>query len=464
LKSRGRRRSFFTSDGGQRLRVEGVSGEVIVPGGGGASGQQGNSGNSRMQGGGNMTPPSRGRLETVEIAMYEPADAAEPTLVATMPNAAFDNDTFRISTEAYTEASGKRIEADQVPVIVRGRDYDFSGRGLVIRWNQLDRKLQLLEVAHGESLTVKNLEALSNTKLTPATAPAPMAGQPAARSAMNDMSAMLASADERAIVLTAADAPAPAGSGAAAKKPRKPRPAPPPPPPVVPATRPKLTRDLSPVVYRATFDSNVQIFETEKPVATAERLEIDFLQPPQEDPATKPATGDGSATTRPSKRDRRRADAASAPTSAPTTGPGVQGPITVKWTGKLRVVPLEGGHDAALVPGKALVRLTGAPVVISREDMQARSGIVAFNSADGTAVASRDGHRPDRHTEPRRRRERLDAEPYVRAAAGRQAHRHADRPEPGGDDREGREGSAHADVERARADRDDRAADRPKRY
>src|SRR4051812_15601938 len=53
---------FFSGDGGQRLRVDGVSGEVIMPGGGGApSGQQG-SGGSRTQGGGNMTPPSRGRL------------------------------------------------------------------------------------------------------------------------------------------------------------------------------------------------------------------------------------------------------------------------------------------------------------------------------------------------------------------------------------------------------------------
>ena len=94
-----------------------------------------------------------------------------------MPNAVFDNDTFRISTEAYTDESGKRIEADQVPVVVRGRDYDFSGRGLVIRWNQLDRKLQLLEVAHGESLTVKNLDALSKPKLRTPRLRAPARGR-----------------------------------------------------------------------------------------------------------------------------------------------------------------------------------------------------------------------------------------------------------------------------------------------
>jgi hypothetical protein len=396
---------FFTSDGGQRLRVEGVSGEVIVPGGGGGGGGGGAQGGGAAArtpgaGGGNMTPPSRGRLENVEISMYEPADAAEPTLVATMPNAAFDNDTFRISTEAYTDANGKRVEADQVPVIVRGRDYDFTGRGLVIRWNQLDRKLQLLEVTHGESLTVKNLDALSNTKLTPAAPPAATpATAPTARAASDVMDAMLASADPRAILLASTPAPATAADSSSEKSSATPSPAPAParrrrprpaPPPVVPATRPKLTRDLSPVVYRATFDSNVQIFEAGKEVATAERLEIDIMQPPQEDPATKPSVGDGSAeaTTRASRRDRRRADATSAPatTTRVTTGPGgVQGPITVKWTGKLRVVPLEGERDALLVPGKALVRLTGAPVKIDHQDMRAQSGVVAFNSADGTA-------------------------------------------------------------------------------
>src|SRR5688572_7486686 len=120
---------FFTGDGTQMLRIEGASGEVIVPGGAGATGQGGGGGTPRT--GANMSPPSRGRLEDVKISMFEPADADKPTLVATMPNAVFDNDTFRISTEAYTDGAGQRVAADQVPVDVRGRDYDFSGRGLV---------------------------------------------------------------------------------------------------------------------------------------------------------------------------------------------------------------------------------------------------------------------------------------------------------------------------------------------
>src|SRR6185369_13823696 len=104
---------------------------------------------------------------------FEPVDATEPTIVAKMNNAAFDNDTFRIATEAFDDpATGQHVDADQVPVIVRGRDYDFDGRGLVIKWNERDRKLQLLQIEHGESLTIKNPSALSSPGLAPAPAPA----------------------------------------------------------------------------------------------------------------------------------------------------------------------------------------------------------------------------------------------------------------------------------------------------
>ena len=109
----------------------------------------------------NTEAPSRGKLHNVVISLFEPTDADEPNLVARMNNAAFDNDTFRIATEPYADGNGNTVEADQVPVVVRGKDYDFDGRGLVIRWNERDRKLQLLEIAHGQSLTVKNPSALS---------------------------------------------------------------------------------------------------------------------------------------------------------------------------------------------------------------------------------------------------------------------------------------------------------------
>src|SRR5204863_1117726 len=94
---------------------------------------------------------------------YETADAAAPTLDIDMNNAAFDNESFRIFTEGYTDEHGKRIEADQVKVTVRGK-YEFDGRGLTIRWNDRDRRLELLEIAHGERLVIKEPGALGSKR------------------------------------------------------------------------------------------------------------------------------------------------------------------------------------------------------------------------------------------------------------------------------------------------------------
>src|SRR5207249_1197380 len=148
--------------------------------------------------------PTRGKLHNVIVSVFDPVDAPEPTITAKMNNAAFDTDNFRIATESYVDEHGNTVEADQVPVVVRGRDYDFDGRGLVIRWNERDRKLQLLEIAHGESLTVKNASALSPAgafSRGPATRPAARGGHPGDEI---PQPVMLASADPHAFVLAAA--------------------------------------------------------------------------------------------------------------------------------------------------------------------------------------------------------------------------------------------------------------------
>lgn len=103
--------------------------------------------------------PTRGELFDVRMSLHKSLDG--PALVqCSMPNVVFDNDTFRIATEGYTDAAGTAVLADQVPVQVRGQDYDFDGYGLVVRWNELDGRLQTLEVARGEKLVVKNPKAL----------------------------------------------------------------------------------------------------------------------------------------------------------------------------------------------------------------------------------------------------------------------------------------------------------------
>ena len=62
-----------------------------------------------------------------------------------------------MSVKVFTDpATGANVTADEVPVTVRGRDYDFDGRGMRMSWNERDRRLAKLDVAHGERLVVKH--------------------------------------------------------------------------------------------------------------------------------------------------------------------------------------------------------------------------------------------------------------------------------------------------------------------
>jgi hypothetical protein len=106
--------------------------------------------------------PNRGNLRDVTIQLFDDDDDAEPSLTAVVPNASFDNDTLRIATEAQ-EIDGQRVAADQIPVRVRGRDVEFDGRGLLIRWEEGGQRLSLLEIAHGERLTLLRPGKLSTS-------------------------------------------------------------------------------------------------------------------------------------------------------------------------------------------------------------------------------------------------------------------------------------------------------------
>ena len=355
---------FFSNDGKQKIRVAGATGNVLMnlP----PQGKSGGAMPNRMQ----ADAPTRGKLQDVVISVFEPVDAAEPTIVAKMNNAAFDNDTFRIATESFDDpATGEHVEADQVPVIVRGRDYDFDGRGLVIKWNERDRKLQLLQIEHGESLTIKNPSALSS----PGFAPTSPATQP---TAMADL--MLASADPRAFALLAAAKPSAAAKRAAAAKKHPALPS------SAPATRPRIARDLSPIVYRATFERDVRIFEADKQIVAAGQMYIDMLQETSHEKSADAPTTSASATTRPAKKSKHVAGATQE-TDPSKDKDQIQGPIVVKWQGKLKVVPVEGTPDPLLVPGKAVVQMTGNPVLLTRQGSEGRCGLAMYNTADASA-------------------------------------------------------------------------------
>ena len=99
---------FFMGGGKQRLRIRGETAIVIVP--------QSEAANAQPMKRPPAAPPDRGHLQDVTITLFDPAEYTTPALTVKMNNASFDNATFRIATDAFTDADGKRIEGDQVPV------------------------------------------------------------------------------------------------------------------------------------------------------------------------------------------------------------------------------------------------------------------------------------------------------------------------------------------------------------
>jgi len=345
---------------GRFIRIEGTRGSVIMP-------------NTKVVEGGEVrpppaAPPSRGQLHDVVISMFdEPApegQTPQPTLTVAMNNTSFDNDTFLITTEAFKDEAGNRIEADQVPVTVRGRDYDFDGRGLRIQWNELNQRLQLLEIAHGESLTVKNrakFEELQNGaapagEIEPATAPA-AAG--AARRKRN------AGAARTAVATT------------------------------TPTTKPA-------VPYRASFEKDLRITEGDQEIATGALMQVDFVMEKgasKDDPSAAAAADSQVGAINAGRRTARRPRAATKPATAsttdadaaePTTAPATQPaaellPIVVRWTGRLRVMPLELSDEPPLGAEDQIIRLSGTPLRMHRDGARIEAAGATFHTADGSA-------------------------------------------------------------------------------
>src|SRR5439155_11704011 len=115
------------------------------------------------------------------IQVFETEGATEPVATMRTNNIVFDNETFRISTETFTDSDGRVVAPDEVPVSVEGPYFDFYGRGLTVRWNDLEERLDLLRVAHGDHLVIKNVEALSGAGVLPTGLPAAAPGGPTAQ-------------------------------------------------------------------------------------------------------------------------------------------------------------------------------------------------------------------------------------------------------------------------------------------
>src|SRR5258706_8490373 len=404
------RAQFFMKDG-RAISVEGESGEIIMD-------DNNKTGMKALAG--SRDTPSRGRLYNVTIHMFHAIDRPEeqlddsyrdadgkplrPGMTITLNNASFDNQTFKIYSEGFGKGK-KHVEADQVPVTLRGDDYDFDGKGLVIRWNERDRRLQLLEIAHGEKLTTWHPNSVMK-KEGPTTAPAVVLEGP--------LPVMLAAKGRAATGEALTTAPAPAARTAPAPAPgpstRRSRPAVP---------KPKITPNTDPPLYRAIFHENVRIVQGADLNVTASKMSVDFLMQDQGDApsaeaTTKPAgrvqrpgaatqpisggvTQDGAPTTEPATQLAHRA--ARRPTTAPPTTASRRGrgattapstsqpadgeiPVIITWTGKLVVEPLSVGPENPIKNGDAVVRLDGAPVVATQQDSTIYSGTLTYRTED----------------------------------------------------------------------------------
>ena len=285
-----------------------------------------------------------------------------------------------ITTEGFEEGS-RVVTADEVPVKMIGSKYDFAGRGLRLRWNDKDGRLDLLEIAHGEQLVVKDSSALSGTfgnggtKKT--TQPASLLPT-AITLPPPPLTSMLAANDK-------------ASTGSVLRSERKPK------------TTAAHDTPAVPIPYVATFLDHINISQGLEILVTADRMDVDFTtrkeqsapSAAQTKPATNPETqpwmrpvdtSNGSrkspaSTTRSSSVDHGH-------TSSPSTRPAPP-PVVIRWTGMLRMVPARDDRSK-VAAGDATVELNGNPVRVRRtaagqqEGDDIRAARLVYHTGDGS--------------------------------------------------------------------------------
>lgn len=391
-----------------RISIQGTDGEVVVDGMPGAGANEGPLDPKNFAAAGPMQTPSSGRLNGVVIRVFETASAAEPMLTLRTNNIVFDNEAFRISTESYTQPDGKTVPADQVAVSVEGRDFDFYGRGLTVRWNDVDERLDLLRIAHGDKLVVKNPAALSGSLLGGG-------NKKGDKTARDDATArafapplaplwpMLASADGSSVgAVLAATQPV----SQPTRKRRKPKD-----PADAAQTQPRPRKEPPP--YRATFNDLVRVFEGDRRVATADLMNVDFLLGAAAGAknSTRASISRPASTTQPATAAvAETSDTAEFPSTqvastratrpsndeAATTAP-VSEPVTVYWVGDMTVTPSTASAlPTPMARGDAGVELVGkqSPVVLTRETSRVECARFAYRT-DGTLVMEKSERFPE---------------------------------------------------------------------
>lgn len=312
------------------------------------------SGNSNMA----AQTPRSGELRDVVLEQFTSLDAMnhgeKPEVTVLTPSASFDNESFLIQTEPYTDEKGNRVRADEVPVTMRGK-YEFDGRGMVLQYDELDRHLRLLRIAHGQRLKINDPKGMSIQ-------PMPVGATAAAYEVFPEP---LAAADNTVLAQAGKPERAPRAGGPRRAASRR-----------APMSRPTIRRSTEEPVYHATFMRDVEVFQGTKKVALAREMDILFLQEEEDSdplsPSTRPTTqrsartrpARAGATTRPA-HEPRIARSTTRPSTAParvaTTAPATQPaePLEIRWSGPLTVVPLTGQKPERIAPGERIIKFTG---------------------------------------------------------------------------------------------------------
>ncbi len=367
---------FFLSDK-QILRLYGETGMVVMQ-------QEMRKGNEL---GGFNQSPARGDLHDVTVELFRSSDDPTATMTLTMNNASFDNESLRIYTQSFKDPQTQQtIAADMVPVTIRGDDYDFDGKGLEIRWNERDHRLEFLKVYHGDRLVIKNQKFFDELQSPAAPAPANRPPGSIVEGVLDaPLPALLAAADPKS------------AAGPIQKDPRR----------IRPATSRPTTQSNEPV-YRATFYDDVIVTQGPEMVAKAQRMQVDFRRG-QDHSTTKPATQrtwrNANPTTNQAAAPATQpatalapptiaADAATPPTTLPSTGPTTLAaapttkptePVIVTWTGPLTVAPLEDETASLIAVGQAVVKLTSTslvPVSVEQKGSKITGATLKFWTAD----------------------------------------------------------------------------------
>ncbi len=94
------------------------------------------------------------RLSDVTIRWFDRSPSDDAAMVLSLDNVLFDSSRMTIQT-GDTTIDGRTVLAADVPVIVRGNDLDFDGKGLQIDWDPVARRPSMLRIAGGGTATIK---------------------------------------------------------------------------------------------------------------------------------------------------------------------------------------------------------------------------------------------------------------------------------------------------------------------